>query len=220
MEKILSNLVLLRPPPPGAAPPAPMNPEVVNAIAENLSRPQIRGIQVGLGFPLPLMIVSVRDQLSIELKDELICIEDESDQQPFSPEFWNITEQVYSSLQWEFKPYGFNFKAAISHPNYRTGDIIAGIFNTDQIEKRTGKSLEISTATVRFLSLLKDTEECVWQIEIEPRLKNPDKEETFLRGNAHFDKVFNPYTAKGLIEEIHEQFEQFSESIVKMGLER
>lgn len=223
MEKILSNLVLRRPLPPGASSPAPLNPEVVNSIAQSLRRPQLRGLQVEMGgatgFPLPLTIVSIRDQLSVELQAERICIEDESNHDPFSPDFWKITEQVYSSLQWEFKPYGFNFKAAISHPNHRAGNVIAGIFNTDQIRERTGRSLEIGTATVRFFSPIKDDGECAWKIEIEPRFEDPEQDSTYLHGNAHFEKMFNPDAAKGFVEEVFERFVQFSESIVKMGLE-
>ena len=217
MEKILSNLVLLRPLLPGVAPPAPVAPEVIESIASKMGRPQIKdsgAVAFGLAGA-PVAIVSVRDQLSVDLQPDRVRIEDESRQKPFSPHFWEIVAHIEELLRWEFKPFGFNFQAMIEHEGIPSRDVVAGIFNTEQITSRLGKDVEIDTATIRFISDVSTGDRYVWKVKIEHRFQDPNREATFVDANAHFDRLFETRFSQEISEEVFTSFSEFSAAFWK-----
>ena len=218
MEKILSDLVLLRPPLlPGTPPPASVAPEVIESIASKLGRPQINPGAVAFGLPGPVEIVSVRDQLSVDLRPERIRIEDESSHQPFSPHFWDIIAHINELVHEEFKAFGFNFQASIDHEGRPSRDVLAEIFSAPQIAN-INENVEIGTATIHFPATVGEDEPYMWKIRIEPRFQDSERESTFVAANAHFDKNFDVGFAQKFANEIFAMFSDFSTKIVQEGL--
>ena len=148
-----------------------------------------------------------------------MAVQDESDDHPFSPRFWEVLSHINEALSWDFRPFGFNFKAAINHPGRPSGDVISRIFNARELASRVSDRVEVQNAALRMPSATEEAVDYIWRIKIEPRFEDPENEATFFDANAHFEKDFDPELASTSSGGIFETFSSFCTRIVEMGIQ-
>ncbi len=216
MEKILTNLVLLRSSPSDLALAPAVSPEALNAIANQLRRPQLRD-QGTMAPGQPIRLIGVRDQLSVELQDRRIAIEDESDHLPYSPRFWDLVHHVVVTLQADFRPFGFNFEVAMDHPDMTSGALLSRTLGAARLSSLAARPVSVGSSTVQIPSVTSTDLPYTWTFTIEPRFDDPYAEKTYVKGNAHFDMSFALELANSASIDIFAEFSSITHKILELG---
>lgn len=216
MEKILSNVVLLRPPSGELSLAPPVSPEVLSAMTKELRRPQLRDPGT-VASGQPIKVISARDQLSVELTDRLVAIEDESDDLPYSPRFWDLVRHVIVALQADFRPFGFNFEIAMDHPGMTSGALLSRTFGAARLSSLAAHPVSVGSSTVQIPSVTTTDLPYTWTFTLEPRFDDPHAAKTYVKGNAHFDMSFALELANSSCIDIFAEFSSITHKILELS---
>lgn len=146
-----------------------------------------------------------------------MAIEDESTDVPFSSRFWGLVQHVTTVLQSGFEPFGYNFQAAIDHPNMASGAVISRLLKASTLSADIERPIEFSAVTLHADSTTSDGIPYRWTAKIEPRFEDATSDKTYIEANAHFDMPFDMEFVRTHADEIYEEFTAIALQLLQEG---